>query len=81
MPENVSELPVSHQSVSETSLEVGGDTGLEPWRREVDGMYRAIGFIHRKARREDVGFGSDDIAGNAVLLCDMQGYCTQAYIG
>ena len=61
MPENVSELPVSHQSVSETSLEVGGDTGLEPWRREVDGMYRAIGFIHRKARREDVGFGSDDI--------------------
>lgn len=61
MPEDLSEEPLNHQSIPETSLEFGGDTGLEPWQMEVDGMYRAIGFIHQKVRREDVGFESNDI--------------------
>ena len=51
-----------HQNLAELRKEIAGSEDLEPWQREVDGLFHAIQFIQKKARGvEDGGFGRDDI--------------------
>src|SRR3990167_2776209 len=37
------------------------DIELDPWQREVIGMYRAIGLVQKKADSEMHGFDGDDV--------------------
>lgn len=55
-------IEVSPDAVEQSPQSPSEAIRLEPWQREVDGIFRAMQFIHQKARGvENGGLGREDI--------------------
>lgn len=61
MPENLLEENQIPKNPPDSFQETSQIIEQEPWQREIDGMYRAMQFIHLKAKTGENGFGREDL--------------------